>query len=230
MSCSDTTVRSKPKRSRTRTRIEAPATITSSRPGAMNGSARRSGVLIAASRSRTARASSSVSVVPWIRSGSYSGRSIDIAAMVVAVPATATSVRASRTGTAASAWSRKASTSATSRARSSSLGGSPRTWRSVSRTLPMSVLMAAAGAASPSTNSVLPPPMSKTRNGASSPGSVRVAPRKEAAASSSPVRTLGRPDGSRAGPNRSSRFAASRTALVAPMPTWVAPSARARRT
>ena len=66
----------------------------------MTGSAARSAFVIDASASRTSSARARVSQGRWIRSGSYRSSSSARACTVVAVPATATNVRASPTGTA----------------------------------------------------------------------------------------------------------------------------------
>ena len=71
----------------------------------------------------------------------------------------------------------------------------------------------------PKTNSVLPPPMSITMNGGS-PTAPDIAPAKDMAASSGPVRTTGRlATRARAGSVKSVRLAASRAAEVAATPT-----------
>ena len=91
-----------------RRRSRSPATITSPRPGAITGRAARSAFVMRARSSRIRSASASESHDRWIASGSYRSSPSAIAWSVVAVPATATSVRASRAfGTAASASSRR---------------------------------------------------------------------------------------------------------------------------
>ena len=76
--------------------------------------------------------------------------------------------------------------------------------------------MAAATSLSPRTNSVEPPPISTTKNGASDAGSSFVAPRKESRASSSPLITSGSIPSRLLTPEvKISRFVASLVALVA---------------
>ncbi len=107
--------------------------------------------------------------------------------------------------------------------------GRIRTSRSVSRTLPIGVEMEASGCSVPTANSVDPPPMSSTRNGAGA-SSPWVAPRNDRAASRSPVMTSSsEPACARTAASSSSRFEASRTAAVAETRIRSACRARARR-
>ena len=114
-------------------------------------------------------------------------------------------------------------------ARSSAAGGSVRISRSVSRTLPIGVEMEASGRSVPTANSVDPPPMSSTRNGAAA-SSRSVAPRNDRAASRSPAMTSkSEPACVRTATSSSSRLEASRTAAVAETRMRSACRARARR-
>ena len=128
-----------PNRRMAAVRIIAPATMTSPRPGAMTGMAARSGLVMRTRSARTRSAVPSDNHVRWIASGSYRSRPSAIACSVVAVPATATSVLASRIGRTVST-SASVSSMARVMARSSwGAGGSVVTNRSVRRTLPICV-------------------------------------------------------------------------------------------
>ena len=110
-----------------------------------------------------------------------------IACTVVDVPATATNVRASATGIARSTSSSSSPTAARIRSRSAAAGGSPRTKRSVSRTLPIcgrdrgGRTLRSPGRTRSSRRRCRAPGRAR---GASRP---RVAPRNESRASSSPL-------------------------------------------
>ena len=122
MSVSLTRARSKPQRRMASTRMAAPAGMTSSRPGAMVGMARRSSVVMSVSSPATRSASASESHVRCSRSGSYSGSAKAMAWMVVGVPATPISVAARPTSTDCSSRSRWRTISSWTASRSSGEG------------------------------------------------------------------------------------------------------------
>ena len=230
--------RSAPGRGRTETiascRIAAPATITSPRPGGIAGRASRSARGIRASRSSDrGRRRRAVSHEPWIRSGSSrsspraSACTVDRGARDRHERACARRPRRSRSRAPPRSrrGARRAHPAAAGRraggARSS--GPTPSAPRRPRRRRP---------SAPPATNSVEPPPMSITANGPVSSGSrARDPPRERERRLALAVDDLGAGARSpaRPAPTNASRFAASRTALVAPTTIRVAPSARARR-
>ncbi len=145
-------------------RISAPAPMTSTRPGCITGSAARRARVAVSSPAVTDRTPPTGMREPWMAAASYSGSARASAATVVTDPASPTSVAVSSTGTSAATSASAARTSASAACTSSGGGGSLRRWRSVSRTQPTSTERAArTPEASPSTNSVEPPPMSTTR-------------------------------------------------------------------
>src|SRR5680860_532200 len=97
MSASDTSIESTVVHLSTRSRISAPAPITSARPGCMNGNAIRSVTVIRSSRSVAACTAATGRFAWWILSRWYDGRSNTAAATVVIVPATPMNERAVRT-------------------------------------------------------------------------------------------------------------------------------------
>ena len=116
-------------------------------------------------------------------SRSYVARSSTMAATVVIVPATPTTVAACSTGTGwASRW---ASMSAVAASTSAAVGGSECRCRSCIRTEPMSMECSEVGAVSPRISSVEPPPTSMTSTGAGGVSRrLRTAPSKDSRASS----------------------------------------------
>ena len=204
----------------TRSRISAPASITSARPGCMNGSARRSSTVIATSwsiegvrRRRTASTDWSIT-----RRGRTPARSSTPAAIVVTVPATPTTVPPppGRPRQRVEVPRRCRPTHA---ATSAAVGGSECRCRSCSRTDPMSIDGPRGGpSSSPRTSSVEPPPMSTTSTGVGRVAQVRARRRRRtSAASSAPATTSGvdpEPLARRPSTNTSA-FAASRVAEVA---------------
>ena len=172
----------------------APATITSPRPGAMTGSAARSGVVMPARSSSTRSARPSVSQVRWIASGSYAVEAErdrlerrrgpghgDQRARVAD-----RHVRPRRRRAPRRPRSRAA------RARRATEGRDARTARSGARCPSASRSRAPRGPARrPTTNSVEPPPMSSTRygGGAGRGSSPCVPPRNDRPASRSPLIT-----------------------------------------
>ena len=171
----------------------------------------------------------------WIASGSYRSRPSAIACSVVAVPATATSVRASRIGTVASA----SSSDAIDRARHRPDLGRR---RRIGRDVPFRQTDAPHLRRTSRARHGPAPARRRTRwnrhrcrapgtaDGAVDGSSPWVPPRNDSPASRSPLITSSSlPASSRTAAANSSRFAASRTALVAATRMRSACSARARR-
>ena len=141
MSVSLTRACSKPNRRIACTRIEAPR--RSRRRDHRHDRDRGALSFVIAASSRSVRsAAASVSIERWIESGSYRSSPSAHAWSVVAVPATATSVRPSPMGTMRSTSSSCSTTSVSTCRRSSPVGGSDGCTRSVSRTLPICVEIA----------------------------------------------------------------------------------------
>src|SRR5215472_12727850 len=170
MSCSLATISSKPNLRMIRSRIKAPAPITSTRPGWITLIAARCSWSIPSKLTVTSCTRAALSRAWWIRAGSYWARFKATAVSVVTEPANPTRVCALATGTASATAVSATSLSRVAAVICSLVGGSPCRCRSVSRTQPTSTEIAdkpplELASGPPSTNSVDPPPMSTTRNG-----------------------------------------------------------------